>query len=1522
MSDHTKKIQRNKGDTSTITNPSLASSSTPTLANANHSLSLPPTTALPEPSVQALSNQQDTQSNNEQLPEREAFKQEPLGHDISRISLRPQSKLSTGQSSDPSEPEANWVADRIMQMPEPGNFADQMPETRFRGKKWNRFYQALDKHENGHISIDERAFTNLHKKLLGKSESSAETIFNNTFQKANTDNDKYDSDTQHGLTQGTSVNQVQCGVEKLSESETSPLENGDRTSDIPNTDSTTLMAKRTSQPSSVSQSQGHDLRKISMLPVRAKLTVSQSGDPYEQEADRVANEVMRMQIPESNEAVAMRSLRDTIHRKCAVCEEEYLVQPKSMLQRSGDSTLKTEGDIESRLNSSKGGGNPLPDEVRSFMEPRFGSDFSGVQVHTDSNAVQMNRQLNAQAFAHRNDIYFGAGKSPGNNELTAHELTHVVQQVGKVQAKIDGSSGNPVDPPQSKDDKPQVPPTDLAEPPKTVPSNTPLPQQPDLVVPEADKSIDLPATAGNGKDSPTLSAPPSTTASNVSLPQEPQPNMLGGSVAEKPVQSLENTDATASPAIKAPDVPDLSQSTLPDATGTPPTLPESPILAATAQQILQTAEIEKTAFSQQVQSHRSSLQNDSIATAQNIESTTQSKIQATVAAIDSRKAEVLSSFVSTRASITTEMDSQKAVAHADGEKALEALRKQGEDKRQAAMKAAEEPASQAEKNGEIEAERVRKSSSETIGRINAIAQQKAQGQGSTPEERKAAREATMSAAAEVVNKIRSNAEELVQGAIQAAQKTAQTLRGEGKKLADSLGGSTTQVEQSIQQGVTSTINAIQTAGNQRLQSLDTLQAQALASLEQLKGQVIPALQQSGQQAQQAAQQLGQMMVGQIDVAEAQSLQQFDQGVTGAIDQLHQADGQPHLDPAALQGAGQQVSKPFRQGRLQLEAMLGEQVAEMGGQLGKLETSFATEIEAASQKFQTSTNQVLSSTNSGLSQMQSDTTKLFTDTLATGRDAAQQAVQQYGDGLQQKIDETKQGWNKAKDQSQTDIRTQVDKGLSSHAEMETKAPGDFEKAAKDAVDNAQGSIWSGIGKGLLSVLKGLAIFAIVVVGIAAIIAVAFGVAFGWPLILAVAAVVGIIFLVYAFGSRLVVRYKELVSVLPKDTPWYAQFLLGMALPFIALGDVIGVVPIYEGIIGENAITGKKFTKEERAEKITEGVLTLVLIFLAEKFAKGAGKTGEPAIDPNLNPEVKPGEGEVKPGEVKPGEPGKVKPVEPGVGAKRTTVDGHHEITVNKEIIRCSPNCGVIQDAYPNELKQRPDLQERLTKAKGKAETDPEAAAEEAKQIDADLAAVRRENLTKAKAESRATIKEVEKLLNDKENTEKLSGEDKGSFGEQQRQLEKARNEADESANGAKGDPDLEGLALEEFERINKKAKELESDIQKKLKESNQTINLPSSWGEIKPDTVFQTADGRKVSFGKEQIQLGERFDSQGKHLRAIEKGQVPPRGNNGLVPSEEPGFDLKSKVLGQGGDQRFHGKSQDGVLNFPGKMTDH
>jgi hypothetical protein len=178
--------------------------------------------------------------------------------------------------------------------------------------------------------------------------------------------------------------------------------------------------------------------------VQTKLTVGAPGDKYEQEADSMAAKVMRMpdsaiqqpiqrQTEEDTEAVQMQPLVNSIipvvQRKSGKEEE---VQMKSEVQRASDGSSVASDSVENQLAGSKGGGSALPDDVRSFMEPRFGADFSSVRVHTDSNAVQMNKELGAQAFAHGSDIYYGAGKSPGKDELTAHELTHTVQQGGAV----------------------------------------------------------------------------------------------------------------------------------------------------------------------------------------------------------------------------------------------------------------------------------------------------------------------------------------------------------------------------------------------------------------------------------------------------------------------------------------------------------------------------------------------------------------------------------------------------------------------------------------------------------------------------------------------------------------------------------------------------------------------------------------------------------------------------------------------------------------------------------------------------------------------------------------------------------------------------------------------------------------------------------------------------------------------------------------------------------------------------------
>jgi hypothetical protein len=144
------------------------------------------------------------------------------------------------------------------------------------------------------------------------------------------------------------------------------------------------------------------------MPVRAKLTIGEPDDQYEQEADRVAEQVMN--TPDS--AVQQSVQRDVADDQTSVEE----VQEPS--------------ELEHKLSSSSGNGSPLPDEVCQFMGQRFGTNFDHVRVHTGNDAVQMNRGLQAQAFTHGSHIYYGAGKKPAKDSLTAHELTHVVQQTG------------------------------------------------------------------------------------------------------------------------------------------------------------------------------------------------------------------------------------------------------------------------------------------------------------------------------------------------------------------------------------------------------------------------------------------------------------------------------------------------------------------------------------------------------------------------------------------------------------------------------------------------------------------------------------------------------------------------------------------------------------------------------------------------------------------------------------------------------------------------------------------------------------------------------------------------------------------------------------------------------------------------------------------------------------------------------------------------------------------------------------
>lgn len=213
--------------------------------------------------------------------------------------------------------------------------------------------------------------------------------------------------------------------------------------------------------------------------LQRKATLSQPGDAYELEANRVAEQVTSEPSPTSvnRKVMTPQISRVAVQGNGLDHQTELPFQPIDKEQRkrpeeeNGLQMKLTEGagflqrqmmgegeedrkrrkgeekiqakeeagqtpavtsEVESQIESLFGGGEPLPESVRAFAEPRFGRDFSKVRVHADTKAADVAGQLNAEAFTKGNDIYFSAGRySPATDKgkhLLAHELTHTIQQ--------------------------------------------------------------------------------------------------------------------------------------------------------------------------------------------------------------------------------------------------------------------------------------------------------------------------------------------------------------------------------------------------------------------------------------------------------------------------------------------------------------------------------------------------------------------------------------------------------------------------------------------------------------------------------------------------------------------------------------------------------------------------------------------------------------------------------------------------------------------------------------------------------------------------------------------------------------------------------------------------------------------------------------------------------------------------------------------------------------------------------------
>ena len=154
-------------------------------------------------------------------------------------------------------------------------------------------------------------------------------------------------------------------------------------------------------------------KKLLGKPLQTKLTISQPGDEFEQEADRVAEQVMRMPDAELN-----RQRRDI---------GTPLVQRRAT--SGGTGVMEAPPIVHDVLSSP---GQPLDTATRAFFEPRFGHDLGQVRIHNDQRAADSSRAVDALAYTVGNALVFASGRyapaTAGGRQLLAHEFAHVVQQ--------------------------------------------------------------------------------------------------------------------------------------------------------------------------------------------------------------------------------------------------------------------------------------------------------------------------------------------------------------------------------------------------------------------------------------------------------------------------------------------------------------------------------------------------------------------------------------------------------------------------------------------------------------------------------------------------------------------------------------------------------------------------------------------------------------------------------------------------------------------------------------------------------------------------------------------------------------------------------------------------------------------------------------------------------------------------------------------------------------------------------------
>jgi hypothetical protein len=435
------------------------------------------------PSVDSIATQLSNMTSTGRASVLQALQQTQGNLYVQQVVLGVQAKLMVGQPNDRYEQEADRVADAVMRMSEPQ--VQRQPEEEEEEDEElvqtktiadqntpvvQRQVEEAEEEEEELIQpkpLAEQITTLVQRQPEGvvvqsKSENSVTSSYSGRYVhrvaawiqaklKPGPPNDRYEQEADRvaDTVMRTSEPEVQRQLEE--EEEKKEEEEEELIQSKPLAEQITPLVQRQTEgelvqsksEKSVSSSYpGRYVHRVAAW-VQAKLKPGPPNDRYEQEADRVADMVMRMSEPEvqrqlegEEELVQTKTIANQITPvvQRQVEEEEEVVQSKSA-NSVASSDHASMMDSAARGIHTSGSGGVMNQSTRRMLESRMGMDLSNVRVHTDGIAHQACADLNARAFTHKNHIWLGRGQSQDDLRLMAHETTHVLQQGGIARRK-------------------------------------------------------------------------------------------------------------------------------------------------------------------------------------------------------------------------------------------------------------------------------------------------------------------------------------------------------------------------------------------------------------------------------------------------------------------------------------------------------------------------------------------------------------------------------------------------------------------------------------------------------------------------------------------------------------------------------------------------------------------------------------------------------------------------------------------------------------------------------------------------------------------------------------------------------------------------------------------------------------------------------------------------------------------------------------------------------------------------------